>query len=320
MMYHCIAIAVGFPSDAKDFEDVSHPSLHQPIDDRQKHAEEKDRGNYHRRGRNHVILTWPRYLLHFHAHVVQEFARVRDRSGNSLADARGRSRDGVAARLVVLHFYRLRGHETLFTSRNGRPSRSVLLIPLARWLGASRTAPRGRQTLAGEEGFEPPYPVLETGVLTVGRLPFTPSPRSGTRGLPPSHQLQLLDSAPTFNLLLQLPRRFALSAALAPNQLNRPAFRGVPRSYAPVMPLHPRLHVVCNSDVERAVPAPHHVAEPTLFLCHAASGFPGVISLPCAPCACGTNCRTFSSPNGRSASSCFLSSCSCGFCNPRTAT
>src|SRR5262249_55966437 len=25
--------------------------------------------------------------------------------------------------------------------------------------------------LAGEEGFEPPYPVLETGVLTVGRLP-----------------------------------------------------------------------------------------------------------------------------------------------------
>src|SRR5208337_4403205 len=28
------------------------------------------------------------------------------------------------------------------------------------------------KTLAGEEGFEPPYPVLETGVLTVGRLPY----------------------------------------------------------------------------------------------------------------------------------------------------
>src|SRR5580765_5218830 len=27
-----------------------------------------------------------------------------------------------------------------------------------------------RQSLAGEEGFEPPYPVLETGVLAVGRL------------------------------------------------------------------------------------------------------------------------------------------------------
>src|ERR1700730_4442105 len=29
-----------------------------------------------------------------------------------------------------------------------------------------------RSTLAGEEGLEPPYPVLETGVLAVGRLPY----------------------------------------------------------------------------------------------------------------------------------------------------
>src|SRR5258708_17073562 len=28
-----------------------------------------------------------------------------------------------------------------------------------------------RQSLAGEEGLEPPYPVLETGFLAVGRLP-----------------------------------------------------------------------------------------------------------------------------------------------------
>src|SRR6202023_2168682 len=42
-----------------------------------------------------------------------------------------------------------------------------------------------RQTLAGEEGLEPPYPVLETGVLAVGRLPFTLSPpRSGRRAYP----------------------------------------------------------------------------------------------------------------------------------------
>jgi hypothetical protein len=33
--------------------------------------------------------------------------------------------------------------------------------------------------LAGEEGLEPPYPVLETGVLAVGRLPFTLSPAVG---------------------------------------------------------------------------------------------------------------------------------------------
>src|SRR5580704_1479134 len=39
-----------------------------------------------------------------------------------------------------------------------------------------------RESLAGEEGFEPPYPVLETGVLTVGRLPFTLSPPKAGEG------------------------------------------------------------------------------------------------------------------------------------------
>src|SRR6266404_5682529 len=138
MMYHCIAIAVGFPSDTKDFEDVSHPSLYQPVDDRQKHTEEEHCRNYHRRGRNHVVLARPGYLLHFHAHVVQEFARVRDRSGNSLADAGGSSGDGVAARFVVLHFYRLRGHETssLPGTVSFRPSR----FP-RRWSTVFPTAP-----------------------------------------------------------------------------------------------------------------------------------------------------------------------------------
>src|SRR6516162_4081619 len=53
--------------------------------------------------------------------------------------------------------------------------------------------PRGpcpHRILAGEEGFEPPYPVLETGVLTVGRLPLTLSP----------DQLKLLFPAPTLDL------------------------------------------------------------------------------------------------------------------------
>src|ERR1700676_3596449 len=168
MMYPCIAIAVGFPSDTKDFEDVSHPSLHQPIDYRQKQAEEKYRGNYHRGGRHHVVLARPGHLLHFHAHVVHEFARVRYRSGNPLPNSRGRSGDSVAARLFVLHFYRLRRHETLFTSRNSSPLRpSDSARPLVRRL-PDRVL-NGRQTLAGEEGFEPPYPVLKTGVLTVGR-------------------------------------------------------------------------------------------------------------------------------------------------------
>src|SRR5258707_13478699 len=116
MMYHCIAIAVGFPSDTKDFEDVSHPSLNQPVDYRQKHAEEKDRGNHHRCGRDHIILARPGYLLHFHAHVMHKFARVRHRSRDSLADACGRSGNSVAAGLVVFHFYRLLSHETPSTS------------------------------------------------------------------------------------------------------------------------------------------------------------------------------------------------------------
>ena len=98
-------------------------------------------------------------------------------------------------------------------------------------------------------------------------------PRSAYRvlGLPPSHQLQLLDSAPTFNLLLQFPRRYATSAALTPNQLNWLALRGVTGSSSPAMPLHPFFDVACNPDLERAICATHHVAEPILFLCHIAS-------------------------------------------------
>jgi hypothetical protein len=58
----------------------------------------------------------------------------------------------------------------------------VVILPLLH--RRDRHEGLSRESLAGEEGFEPPYPVLETGVLTVGRLPFTPSPRSG-RGVYP---------------------------------------------------------------------------------------------------------------------------------------
>src|ERR1700687_4501419 len=238
MMYHCIPIDFRSPLDAKPLENVCHAKLHELVYDREKRSKERHRGDDHPGGSYHVFAARPRDLLHLHANVVQKFTCVCDRAGNFFADAGRCSGDGAALRFFVLHFDRLRGHESSFS-----PVRQTFLSVLC--IGVR---PANAKTLAGEEGFEPPYPVLETGVLAVGRLPFTPSPRSGTRGLPPSHQLQLLDSAPTFNLLLQLPSRFATSAALAPNQLNRPAFRGVPRSYAPVMPLHPLLHVVCNSD------------------------------------------------------------------------
>src|SRR5260370_6822199 len=88
----------------------------------------------------------------------------------------------------------------------------------------------GFQTLAGEEGFEPPYPVLETGVLTVGRLPFTLSPRSGRRvsPLPLLHKLKLLFPPPTLNLFFPPPPSFTPSPELPPHQLTRPPFLSHP--------------------------------------------------------------------------------------------
>src|SRR5260370_11112023 len=149
----------------------------------------------------------------------------------------------------------------------------VVILPLLR----SRDRHEGvsRESLAGEEGFEPPYPVLETGVLTVGRLPFTPSPRSG-RGVYPSalHQPQLLSPAPTLDFLLPPPRCLTVPAALFPNQLDRSPLCGVTGTYAPVVSLDPLCHVVCDSDVERAVFTSHHVAEPRIArLCHKPSRF-----------------------------------------------
>src|SRR6266404_3087905 len=158
MMYHCIAIAVGFPSDTKDFEDVSHPSLYQPVDDRQKHTEEEHCRNYHRRGRNHVVLSRPGYLLHLHAHVVQEFARVRDRSGNSLANAGGCSGDSVAARLVVLYFYRLRGHKTPSLPGTGLLTVPSFSIPAPSGQASFRLRPRRAPNSGRGGGIRTPIP------------------------------------------------------------------------------------------------------------------------------------------------------------------
>src|SRR5260370_14511431 len=127
MMYHCIAIAVAFPSDTKDFEDVSHPSLHQPVHCRQEHAEEKYRGDDYRGRRDHIVFAWPSYLLHLHAHIMEKFARIRDRPTNPLAATCGCPRDCVTALFSVLHLYPLAAHQTLFTSP--RPDR--LLRPSA---------------------------------------------------------------------------------------------------------------------------------------------------------------------------------------------
>src|SRR2546423_404261 len=110
MMYHCIAMEIAASLDAKNFEDVGHSSLYQPVDYRQENPKEKNRGNHHRSRGNHVVTPWPRDLFHLHAHVVQKLARVRDRPGNLLSDSRGRTADYIAPGFLVLHFHRLRGH------------------------------------------------------------------------------------------------------------------------------------------------------------------------------------------------------------------
>src|SRR6266403_3604000 len=161
MMYHCMPIDLWSLLDAKFLENVCHTELHELVDHREKRPEERHRGNNHPGGCDHVFAAWPGDLLHLHANVVQEFARAYDRAGNSFADAGRCSGDGAALRFFILHFDRLRGHESSF-SPVGQTFLSVLCI---------NVRPANAKTLAGEEGFEPPYPVLETGVLAVGRLP-----------------------------------------------------------------------------------------------------------------------------------------------------
>src|SRR5271156_6631514 len=117
MMYHCIAVKLCTPSDAENFEDAFYAKRYKPIHNRQKNAEEKYRGDDHAGRGDHVLTAGPRYLLHFHAHVVQKFARILERSRDLLADASRRPGDCIALRLFVLHFDRLRGHSPSSTDR-----------------------------------------------------------------------------------------------------------------------------------------------------------------------------------------------------------
>src|SRR5258708_6771245 len=70
----------------------------------------------------------------------------------------------------------------------------VVLSPLTPW--RERLQAVSRENLAGEGGFEPPYPVLETGDLNLGPTPFSPNLERGrgvfpeiigSGGLPPPH-------------------------------------------------------------------------------------------------------------------------------------
>src|SRR5580704_12809438 len=144
MMYHCIAIGFNDLSNSKNFEHVRDAALHQPVDNRQKNAEERDGCDHHRGSRDDFVAARPSDCLHLQANVVQKLTRFLNGAGDLTADLARASADS-ALRIVVFHFYRLRSH---------RSSRT------------NRLTPAHLQSLAGEEGLEPPYPVLETGVLT----------------------------------------------------------------------------------------------------------------------------------------------------------
>src|SRR5215470_13354454 len=147
MMYHCMDIERSFPSNTKDLENVIHAAQHQPIHHGQEHAEKEDGDNHYARRGDDVIAARPSNLLHLHAHVVQELPGLRDAAGNPSAKRAGRLGDSPLGGFIS-YFYSLRSHTDLLPDRR-----------------------QACPSLAGEEGFEPPYPVLETGVLTVGRLP-----------------------------------------------------------------------------------------------------------------------------------------------------
>src|SRR5579859_1085365 len=180
MMYHCIPIGYSSPSHTKLLENGLHGAVHTHVDKPEKNPEKRHGHHNHPGCRNHVLARWPSDLLHLHASVVEELLHIRKRARDFARQLRAHP----ALRFVVFHFYRLRCHKTSSLPRSGLAHGSVLSIPRAGPGLALR--PRGRSILAGEEGFEPPYPVLETGVLTVGRLPFTLSQRSGRRVYPKS--------------------------------------------------------------------------------------------------------------------------------------
>jgi hypothetical protein len=80
--------------------------------------------------------------------------------------------------------------------------------------------------------------------------------------VPPLHKLKLFLPVPTLNFLFPLPSRLRTPAKLAPNQLNRSPLRRKSRPNSPVVPLSSLLYILRNSNIERTILTPHHVAEP----------------------------------------------------------
>src|SRR5215472_3387888 len=148
MMYHCMDISRFRSLNVKILEQTIQTHLRELLDDSEKHAEKGHRGDDHAGRRNHVLAAGPGDLLHLHADIVEKFLGAFERAGHFACEL-------VALWFFAIHFNRLCCHEPF------SPARTLRFVSF--------------EILAGEEGFEPPYPVLETGVLTVGRLPYASS-------------------------------------------------------------------------------------------------------------------------------------------------
>src|SRR5579862_4649212 len=100
MMYHCIAIGFYDLSNSKNFEHVRNAALYQPVNYREKYAEERDCRDHHGRGRDDFFAARPSDLLHLQADVVQKLTRLLDCAGDLTADLARASADS-ALRIVV---------------------------------------------------------------------------------------------------------------------------------------------------------------------------------------------------------------------------
>src|SRR6185437_5655817 len=265
-MYHCFVVCVSVicPSLKIAKHPRRRPRQHR-IRHVEKYAEKRHRHRHHHRLRPHVRPRRPVHLLHFHTRLMQELLqplRVR----RDLAD-RPRNRKRLSrACLFVIHF----------------PRPCHLSCVLAPPVSFSFRSPAPSK-LAGEEGFEPPHPVLETGGLPLNLLPFTLRTQFEgftLRQVYARNFVQiLLPSGTLFRVFISHPAN--LSFLVRPRLLisfsrSRAAFEDPPgRSLhinstgrCLVVPLDSLRHISCDAGIKRTVAASNHVARPDSVASH----------------------------------------------------
>jgi hypothetical protein len=147
-------------------------ALHQPararIHKEKENSEKRHRGDHHRRRRNHIVPRRPGHFLHLDPNFVQELAPTLRRVDQPLKKTR-------FSAISIVAPSRFRRFRHLF-------HRCAFILPLppspcsADCRALARLLSPAPINLAGEEGFEPPHPVLETGGLPLNLLPCTRSP------------------------------------------------------------------------------------------------------------------------------------------------